>query len=598
MGILSFIPKAKRRWRNLRRASVIAKFIEVLSTHHLFPAVGPSGPLTCTEQFAGRRGLSSDLAALTLSIVTSAVGMIPVYLVFTDAVGAYDKVWREALFAKLAVQHPHLIDVRMAAELYSRMESFIVHKGHTSQVITSTVGIPQGGTRSAENFCCFMADLPEFLRGSHASIEVCRTIFTVMMYMDDYVVPCFTREHVQATLRTLYRYGKKWFVEFDTPKPDKVCKTKVLCLNDPSPPMFWEFGPTHHIKSEMSETFLSVLFSADGKWDEHYKVKVKAVQMRRNALREEGLLGGSNVPAAGVELVQMILWPILDSGRPAADISGRGYSALRQSLARLQIDTLREVLNVSGRAPINGVLGETGCLPDDRREDLRTLQVFRRYISAPKDSLPAKLSREVLQLPEGSEMPPFFARANELLRRYSLQMRSLRHPGAKQAIRKAVFKKAAEVWKAQVRMSPSLSLTYPNVHHFSMQPYLDIDTFPGRTLLTKLRINDLPLNAAGYNTRTPGKCPMCPDHETRQHFIFLCPGLSTVRDDFSSFIPALAVDCPLTLNSRTRMVLLAGPVPVMALPTRAREVGAYLVAIWKERGQYFPSDPNYPSFFP
>ena len=98
-----------------------------------------------------------------------------------------------------------------------------------------------------------------------------------------------------------------------------------------------------------------------------------------------------------------------------------------------------------------------------------------------------------------------------------------------------------------------------------MQPYLDIDTFPGRTILTKLRINDLSLNAAGYNTKTPGKCPMCPTMRPDSTLSFCALDLAQcgMTSLVTYYIPVLAVDCSLTLNTRTRTVLLAGHVPIM-----------------------------------
>ena len=75
----------------------------------------------------------------------------PLFVVFTDAIGAYDHVWSEALFAKLATQHPDLADVKVAAELYTTMESYII-QGDKSEVINAILGIPQGGTRSAKFF--------------------------------------------------------------------------------------------------------------------------------------------------------------------------------------------------------------------------------------------------------------------------------------------------------------------------------------------------------------------------------------------------------------------------------------------------------------
>ena len=109
----------------------------------------------------------------------------------------------------------------MAAELYTTMESYIIQGDYKSEVINAVLGIPQG-TRSAEFFCSFMADLPADLRAAHSPIVLFKVAVTCLMYMDDYMVPCSSPDHVRAVLRTLHAYGKRWFVEFDIPSPGKA----------------------------------------------------------------------------------------------------------------------------------------------------------------------------------------------------------------------------------------------------------------------------------------------------------------------------------------------------------------------------------------
>ena len=114
------------------------------------------------------------------------------------------------MFAKMAVRYPTLIDVKMAAELYMTMESYIVHNGAFSEVISATLGVPQEGVRSGELFCFFMSDLPDALRKSHASVELFDCLITCLMFMDDYAIPAWDIASVQAILRVLNSYGRRW----------------------------------------------------------------------------------------------------------------------------------------------------------------------------------------------------------------------------------------------------------------------------------------------------------------------------------------------------------------------------------------------------
>ena len=95
-----------------------------------------------------------DLAALSLSILITLCNR-PLFVVFTDAVSAYDRVWKQALYAKLARRHHSLAEVKQLAMLDEWMESVIKNGNEVSSII----GIAQGGAKSAELFCAFMADL-------------------------------------------------------------------------------------------------------------------------------------------------------------------------------------------------------------------------------------------------------------------------------------------------------------------------------------------------------------------------------------------------------------------------------------------------------
>ena len=80
--------------------------------------------------------------------------------------------------------------------------------------------------------------------------------------------------------------------------------------------------------------------------------------------------------------------------------------------------------------------------------------------------------------------------------------------------------------------SSVLSRTYHHSTALGIKGYLR-RTFPGRAILTRLRIDDLDLGAAGYRGKSMNKelCSMCgEDAETREHFVLRCRPLSAARD--------------------------------------------------------------------
>ena len=91
---------------------------------------------------------------------------------------------------------------------------------------------------------------------------------------------------------------------------------------------------------------------------------------------------------------------------------------------------------------------------------------------------------------------------------------------------------AFQEWKTKVDESAVLSRTYCLSTSLGMKGYLR-SAFPGRAILTRLRIDDLDLGAAGFRGKSEIKehCSICGEEaETREHFVLRCRTLSAARD--------------------------------------------------------------------
>ena len=53
---------------------------------------------------------------------------------------------------------------------------------------------------------------------------------------------------------------------------------------------------------------------------------------------------------------------------------------------------MKECLNVSQQCASDGVLGEVGMIPDAGSADRQHLQLLRRFMSAPEDSIPGRFA--------------------------------------------------------------------------------------------------------------------------------------------------------------------------------------------------------------
>ena len=155
LGLVKYIPKNANKWRGIRLESLIAKIIEQLVANPFFPVIGPPTSIIAPEHIAGKKGMSAELATAMLAMILDANGKTPLYILFADVKGAYDNLWKEALWAKLLDAHPSLIDVRRIAAMCEHFVSQIKEPSFTSEIHSAFIGVPQGGPESGNLFCFF-----------------------------------------------------------------------------------------------------------------------------------------------------------------------------------------------------------------------------------------------------------------------------------------------------------------------------------------------------------------------------------------------------------------------------------------------------------
>ena len=216
--------------RGIRLSSLLGKLIERLATDEIFPMNGPTSALICPEQYACKQGISSDMAALLLASWIEMRSNIPTYVLFSDISGAYDNVWREALWAKIRSKlttdraRGCSIKVHHLKALYNKMRSYVRGLRSLSERIDCFKGVGQGSPNSGNLFCVFMSDLPDDLKKLIDPAELYGVLVSCLIFMDDIAIPLTTPDEVRQALLTLHTYGKKWGVEFS------LRKTRVLCF--------------------------------------------------------------------------------------------------------------------------------------------------------------------------------------------------------------------------------------------------------------------------------------------------------------------------------------------------------------------------------
>ena len=112
------------------------------------------------------------MAAAILAMLIENLGTRELFAIIADVKGAYENVWREALWAKLLDAHKIAADVKRVEAMYREFLTLIREPGFESSVMEAVLGLPQGRPRSGDLFCFFTSDIPEELKSGGCGAEL------------------------------------------------------------------------------------------------------------------------------------------------------------------------------------------------------------------------------------------------------------------------------------------------------------------------------------------------------------------------------------------------------------------------------------------
>ena len=151
-------------------------------------------------------------------------------------------------------------------------------------------------------------------------------------------------------------------------------------------------------------------------------------------------------------MVRAILWSQIDYGSGATNVQTRGHQTTLRNLDRFQYNTLREVLGLSRSSPRDGLLGETGDIPDHWRRVRKQVTIAHQLLNAPSPSIPRTLANEAFVSKTG-----VIGRAIHLLLEIKADPSLLKDEKAKSSLKKAIMSAAQSEWKTRI---PSNSSCY------------------------------------------------------------------------------------------------------------------------------------------
>ena len=142
----------------------------------------------------------------------------PCFVAKLDAVKAFDKLWRDALFLKMKKLNIAINYIIILKVYYDSLFGKVKTNNKFSIFIKLSRGVKQGGVLSGSLFNTFINDLIVECYESGFGASFFDIIMCIIGFCDDIGLMSSSIEDLQALLNICYEYSKKWAIEFNIPK--------------------------------------------------------------------------------------------------------------------------------------------------------------------------------------------------------------------------------------------------------------------------------------------------------------------------------------------------------------------------------------------
>jgi hypothetical protein len=558
ISLLSCIGKLYAKLLNTR----IARFLETEGV--LIPEQGGFRKL-----WAPARGRSTVEQSLTLAETLrrrKAQGM-ETYLTFIDLRKAYDRVWREGLWVKLAELGIQGKMLRALHQLYGKVQVAVRCNGQVSELFDVAIGLKQGCVLSPILFTVFINDILADCKAQGLGVQVLGSTLRAspwvkgklagLLWADDLVLIAETPGDMSKMLDCITRWLDKWKMEANADKcavmvcgrtgEEKEATEKLQQETSRGNHKFCIQGGVVNIVTQYK--YLGTYFASNLEWTMEREARVKAtaraVDSLRLVLRQYSLKASTRC-----RLLQAIVYPIALYG---AGLWYEGGSTAKKLEAAVSVGQ-RLILGAGNRTSRAACEMELGLVPIRylalaSRVNLLLRVLGRKAEPRPMTStywlrcltsgppprtkgwgwfrLSAYMARGILPK-ENHKMLTSKAMFGSILSLEKLEaVEGQIRTGLVSRTQKDHATKAKSSWVIR-QLLANKSETY------EIERYLDVGDQLGRRIIFRMRTNTLYLNSIScrWIKYLPSHCLACGDTKSKEdtpHFLWKCPALRAPR---------------------------------------------------------------------
>ena len=516
-------------------------------------------------QFLGS-GSSHELAALMLTeVVRHSINVLhlPVFMLYLDAMSAFDKVLRELLIRNLYFTGTQGEELLLIDNRLKERKTFVEWNKTIMGPISDQVGVEQGGVSSGDFYKIYARSQLQMAQDSHLGVKLSKTLaVSAIGQADDTVLVANNLHSLQNLLQLSLYYCKKYNVELCPGKTilqamsSKRQATELIYLKELSPIIL----KGSRLAFKENAEHVGIIRSAAGNLP-NIMNRISSHKRAVAAVLHSGAARHHRAnPAAGLRLEQVYGLPVLLSGLGALILSKSELS----HVSNHHKETVQHLLRLLPNTPQPVYYFLAGSLPGEALLHLRQFSLLSMVCDLP-DSL---LHRHGLNsfYREPSTTPSWFQQVRDLCMKYQLPhpltLLSPSSPLNKDTFKAMAKKYVINYWELKLReeAAPLESLRFFKPDFMSLVKPHPIFLSAGASPyeVTKASVQAILLSG---RYRTEGLCRhwsanpqgycLCPSClgkrlvEDVEHVLLSCGSLSSTRSRLAAFTVAQSKKLPL-----------------------------------------------------
>jgi hypothetical protein len=281
----------------------------------------------------------------------------PLFVALVDFKEAFDKIIRNGLFYKMALQGFGSKVLKVLYSMYSKSRSGFRLNGKFTATVRTMLGVNQGSVLSPRLFKKFFQDMRKYLTAPGAWLDSFELIY--LLFADDTLLFATSADDLQLQLNNLYDYCKHWHVIVNT------SKTKVMIFDSVRGRKHVTVNPTFAINGSAVEVVEEALYlgvKLNSRFEDHFKTHVdhvisksyKALATIYSLCRNVGSLP----PRTAFKLFDSLVVSVM-----SYSIEIWYSEAACKRMEMVHKNFLRYVLGVRRSTPLLAIYGETGRFP-------------------------------------------------------------------------------------------------------------------------------------------------------------------------------------------------------------------------------------------